>query len=337
MNSRAAIALLLLAPFAASCGKSPDLVVYCSLDQEFAEPMIRLYEQETGQHVRVEFDVEANKTVGLVRRLREEGSHPRCDVFWSSEPGHSVQLGVDGFLDPYDSPSAAGIPDHFRDPGHLWTGFAARARVFIVNTELCDPKQITSMWDLLDPKWSGRVTVAKPVTGTSLTHMAALYAALGESKAEEYVSRISDLGKVAAINIATSNSTVARLVGDGKMAFGWTDSDDCRVALERGAPVVAVYPDATTCGTLFLPNTIALIHGAPHAEAAKKFIDWVLRPETERELAFSRSGQIPVRADVERPADVAAAGQYKVLDVDYRQIGAELERHAEHLKQLFVD
>lgn len=337
MKQTPTLGLLILALLGSGCGRSADLVVYCSLDQEFAEPMIRLYEQETGQNVKVEFDIEANKTVGLVRRLREEGSHPRCDVFWSSEPGHSVQLGVDGFLQPYDSPSAAEIPANFRDPEHKWTGFAARARVFIVNTDVCDPRQITSMWDLLDPKWSGKVTMAKPVTGTTLTHMAALYATLGEAKAEEYVQKISTLGKTGAINIASGNSTVARLVGDGKMAFGWTDSDDYCVALERGAHVVAVYPDAQTCGTLLLPNTMALIRGAPHPAAAKQFIDWILRPETERQLAFSRSAQIPVRANVSRPASVIAPGQFKALAVDYKQIGVQLEKRSEHLKQLFVD
>jgi iron(III) transport system substrate-binding protein len=327
----------LLAQLAASCGHGPDLVVYCSLDQEFAEPMIRRYEQETGQHVNVEFDIEANKTVGLVQRIREEGSHPRCDVFWSAETGHSVQLGVDGFLEPYDSPSAADIPANFRDPEHRWTGFGARARVLIVNTDVCDPRQVTSMWDLVDPKWTGKVTMAKPVAGTTLTHMAALYAALGDEKAEEYVQKVSALGKTGAINIANGNNTVARLVSDGKMAFGWTDSDDYAIALERGAHVVAVYPDANGCGTLLMPNTIQLVRGAPHPAAAKKLIDWVLRPETEKELAFSRSAQIPVRANVPRPPNVIAPGQFKAMNVDYRKVGAELEKCSEHLKQLFID
>jgi iron(III) transport system substrate-binding protein len=323
--------------FASSCGQSDDLVVYCSLDQEFAEPLIRSYEHETGLNVHAEFDLEANKTVGLVQRLREEHARPRCDVFWSNEPGHTAQLGVDGFLDAYDSSNAADIPPQFRDRDHKWTGFGARARILIVNTDVCDPKQVTSMWDLIDPKWAGKVTMAKPTTGTTLTHMAALYAVIGEAKAEEYVRKISELGKAGAVNIANDNSTVAVLVGDGKMAFGWTDTDDCQVAIERGAHVVAVYPDARGIGTLFLPNTIALVHGAPHADAAKRFIDWVLRPETERLLAFSRSAQIPVRPAVARPATVAAPGQFKALEVDYRTIGAEIEKRSAHLRELFID
>jgi len=337
MKTIALLKLAFLVAIATGCDPSPDLVVYCSLDQEFAEPLIRRYEQESGRRVRAEFDIEANKTVGLVRRIREESSHPRCDVFWSSETGHSVQLGVDGLLAAYDSPNAAAIPEEFRDGERRWTGFGARARVLIVNTDVCDPKLVTSMWDLVDPKWKGKVSMAKPVAGTTLTHMAALYAALGEERAEAYVQEISALARTGAVNIANGNSTVARLVGDGKMAFGWTDSDDCAVALERGAHVVAVYPDADGCGTLLMPNTIQMINGAPHPAAARAFIDWILRPETEKELAFSRSAQIPVRPGVARPPSVIAPGQFKAMAVDYRKVGAELEQRSEHLKQLFIE
>jgi len=322
---------------AAACSKEPDLVVYCSLDQEFAEPLILRFARETGLDVHAEFDIEAAKTVGLVARLREEARNPRCDVFWNNEIAHTAQLGADGLLEAYDSPSAADIPAGFRDPGRRWTGFAARARVLIVNTDLAEPASITSMWDLLDPRWTGKGVMAKPLTGTTLTHMAALYSVLGEDKAGEYLTRVHELSKTGAVNLTNGNASVARLVADGQLAFGWTDSDDFAVALERGAHVAAVYPDAQGCGTLFLPNSIALLKGAPHAAAARRFIDWVLRPEIERELAFSRSAQIPVRDSVERPAGVAAPGQFKAMAVDYGRIGQEVERCAASFRKLFVD
>lgn len=330
---------LLVAIALASCGKEPDLVVYCSLDQEFAEPLIRRFEKESGLTVRAEFDVEANKTVGLVTRIREEKSRPRCDVFWNNEVAHSVALAKDGFLATYDSPSARTIPESFRDPERRWTGFAARARIFIVNTDRIDPKSITSMWDLVDARNAGKGAIARPLNGTTLTHAVTLYTVLGESKAEEYLGKIAELGKSGAVNLVNGNSTVARLVGEGSASFGWTDTDDFAVTLERGAHVVAVYPDggADGLGTLLVPNTIELVKGAPHETNAKRFIDWVLRPEIERELAFSRSAQIPVRAEVERPPSMAAPGAFKAMAVDFAKVGAEMESRADRLKKLFVD
>jgi hypothetical protein len=40
---------------------------------------------------------------------------------------------------------------------------------------------------------------------------------------------------------------------------------------------------------------------------------------------------------VSRPPNVISPGQFKVLAVDYRQIGAQLERRSEALKQMFVE
>lgn len=329
--------LPVLVLLAASCAPEPELVVYCALDQEFAEPLIRRYEAEQHVTVRAEFDIEANKTVGLVQRLREEGKRPRCDVFWNNEAAQSARLGQDGVLARYVSPSAVAIPAHMKDPEGMWTGFAARARIFIVNTDLADPKSIRSMWDLFDPKWAGKVAMARPLTGTTLTHMAALYVVLGEEKAEEYVKRAHELGQSGALQLANGNGTVARMVAEGKCAFGWTDTDDYAVQLEKGAHVVAVYPDAEGVGTLLIPNTIVVTKDAPHPEAARAFVDWVLRPETEKELAFARSAQIPVRAEVERPPSVVSAGGVKAMTVDFRAVGAQLEMRAEQFKKLFLD
>ena len=64
-------ALLLAAStvFSSGCAEEPDLVVYVAHDQIHSEPLIRRFEDETGLSVRAEFDVEANKTIGLVNRI----------------------------------------------------------------------------------------------------------------------------------------------------------------------------------------------------------------------------------------------------------------------------
>jgi len=333
---------LLLAPLLAAatlvtgCQEQPDLTVYCSLDQDFGEPLLRRFEQESGLRVRVEFDIEANKNVGLARRIREEAARPRCDVFWSNEFAQVVSMGEDGLLAAYDSPAAAGIPENFRDPQRRWTGFAARARVFIVNTKLADPAQIKSMWDLFDPRWKGKVAMARPLAGTTNTHMAALYEALGEQEGRRYVQTAQQLASRGELNLANGNAHVMRLVREGEAAFGWTDSDDFNVALESGAPVVAVYPDAEGLGTLLIPNTVCILGNAPHPENAKRFVDWVLRPEFEAELAASRSAQVPLRAAVPRPAHVKGAEQFKAMDVDLGRVGRSIQARSKELQELFL-
>lgn len=330
--------LPLLVLFAlASCSKAPDLVVYCSLDQEFSEGLIQRFAKETGLDVRAEFDIEANKNIGLATRIREEAaSRPRCDVFWSNECAQVVSMAEDGLLQPHDSPSAREIPAEFRDPEHRWTGFAARARVFIVNTKLADPAQIHSMWDLFDPRWKGQVAMARPLAGMTNTHMTALYLTLGEKEARRYVETAANLAQDGSLNLATGNAHVMRLVRDGQAAFGWTDSDDFNVALTAGYPVAAVYPDRGGVGTLLIPNTVCILKSAPHTDAARRFVDWVLRPEIEAELAKSRGAQIPVRASVPRPSNVVGAEGFTAMKVDWREVGRTVRQRTAELQELFL-
>ena len=65
----------------------------------------------------------------------------------------------------------------------MWYGFAARARVLIVNKNQRHPKSIR---DLTDPQWHDRCGVAKPLFGTTATHAACLFAAWGDADAKAF-------------------------------------------------------------------------------------------------------------------------------------------------------
>lgn len=315
------------------CAEEPDVVVYCALDQVFSEELLNEFERETGLVVRAEFDVEAHKTVGLVQRILEESNRPRCDVFWNNEIAHTVRLAEEGLLASYDSPSAADIPAAFRDPEHRWTGFAARARVFIVNTELADPAEIDSLDDLVDPKWAGKVCMARPLTGTTLTHVTAMYTMQGEEAARAFLDAV----RAADVNMVQSNGQVMRLVREGKMAWGLTDTDDFNVARTMGFPVEVVYPDQGGVGTMVIPNTICILRDAPRPEAARRLVDWVLSKEVEEKLARSDSAQIPVRPDVDRPEHVLSTADFDVMEVDFVAVGREIAVRSQELAELFLN
>jgi len=319
-----------------ACAKEPDIVVYCALDQIFSQEMIQRFEKETGLTVAAEYDTEASKTVGLVRRLIEESDRTRCDVFWNNEVAHTARLAQMGLLQPYDSPNAKDIPELFRDPERRWTGFAARARVFIVNTELADPKEIDSMWDLIDPKWAGKVGMAKPVTGTTLTHATALFDVLGRDKAIEYLSAISKASRSADVRMVASNGQLMRLVRSGELAWGWTDTDDYNVARLKGFPVEVVYPNQDELGTLVIPNSVAIMKDAPHPENAKVLVDWLLTEKMEQALAEADSAQIPVRASVPVPEHVRPLNEIKAMQVSYMSIGQQIEQRIELFTEMFL-
>ena len=224
----ASAAILLSFATLAGCSKSKAVVVYCALDREYAEPILKQFQADTGVEVKAQFDVEMTKTVGLVKAIEEEQNRPRCDVFWNNEILHTLRLQKLGLLAPYASPSASDIPAELKDKDGYWHGFAARARVLIVNTDkLPDPKSWpTSYRSLLDPQWKGKGAIAKPLAGTTQTHVIALYATLGGAAVDKFLADAIANDVI----VAPGNAMVARLVRTGEAWFGFTDTDDFHVA-----------------------------------------------------------------------------------------------------------
>jgi len=322
------VALLLLAPSTLAEGR---LVVYVSVDEEHSAAFLDDFRKETGIEVVAEYDTESNKTVGLVRRLIAEKGKPQADVYWNNEIATTIRLKHQGVLEPYVSESAEDIPAEFKDAEGHWTGFAARARVLIVNTNLVpEADRPTSMWDLADEKWRGRVCMARPETGTTATHAACLYV-----KDRDLADRYFDALVQNDVAWLTGNAHVMRDVREGRYAFGWTDTDDFNVARMLGAPVAQVYPDSgpEEIGTLYLPNTVMLIRGGPNPAEGKRLVDWLLRPEIERRLAEADSAQIPVRPGVPVPAHVKRPEQVGTrFLVDFETVGREYDRWTLHVR-----
>lgn len=316
------------------CTRQPRVVVYAALDQLFSEPILAQFEAETGIKVLAQFDTEAQKTVGLYRRLVAERAAPQCDVWWNNEIVHTILLQQQGLLEPYASPSAVDIPPAFQATDRTWTGFAARARVLIYNREVIpnasDVPQ--SIRDLADPRWRGRATLANPLFGTTSTHVAALFALLGPSAAAQL---LDDMKKNDVV-ISAGNATVRDRVAAGELALGLTDTDDAHGALLDGKPVGIVFPDADGMGTLLIPNTLALIRHCPHPEQGRRLIDYLLRPEIEAALARGRSAQIPVRRNVPGPPDLPGLEAMRVMAVDYSAVADQMEPSRRYVEERFL-
>jgi iron(III) transport system substrate-binding protein len=311
--------------------RTDEVTVYVSTDRVFSEPILKAYEQKSGVKVNAIYDTEETKSTGLANKLLAEKGRPRADVFWSNEPVRTLVLKSRGVLAPYRSPTAEGITATFKDPEGYWTGFSARIRVIIYNTKLVKAEEAPkSIYDLTDPRWKGQIAIADPRFGSTSFHVAALYAELGDEKADEFFRKLKANG----VKVVPGNSVVRDLVARGEVKMGLTDTDDVNVALEDKQPVAMVLPDRDGMGAPLMPNMVSLIAGAPHAEAGKKLIDHLLSPEVERELAKSEAVQIPLRAGVEGPKNIPPLSSFKPMTLDYGKSAARLEEVVKRLQPI---
>jgi iron(III) transport system substrate-binding protein len=332
---RAVMVLVALA-MSAGCDAAPrpEVVVYAALDAEFSRPILTDFTAQTGIETRAKFDVESTKTVGLTQLLIQEGDRPRCDVFWNNEILNTLRLEERGLLEAYRPERADEFPGWCRSPEGTWHGFAARARVLVVNTDLVpEADRPTSILDLADERWRGRTGIAKPLFGTTATHAACLFAVWGEDEAEDFFRRL----KQNEVQVMSGNKQVAEAVGAGRLTFGLTDTDDAMIEIESGRPVAIVYPDQAEdgLGTLFIPNTLAIMKGCPHPAEARRLLDYLLGPEVESRLAAGSSAQIPLHPEAQA-ARVKTPTEVRAMQVDFSEAVQHWDRAAAFLREEFT-
>lgn len=159
------------------------------------------------------------------------------------------------------------------------------------NTQLVDPGEITSFYDLLNPKWRGRIVsndIRRPGSGATQVRFIWHHPELGRRYLERLFSEMD-------IQIGSDQRQMIDWVGEGRYPIGlWLSSTQLRIAQEAGLPVKDLTGNAFKEGAGITQGggTINLAESAPHPNAARLFINWFL----------SREGQLLWQRDVENPS-----------------------------------
>ena len=300
-------------------GRASEVVIYSSIDEPYLRPIMQEYEKKTGVSVRVVTDAEATKTAGLVEKILAEKANPKADVYWGNEIFHTINLAKQGVLQAYQSPAAGDVPARWRDGQWKWVAVGLRARMIAVSSRPENASlvsRIKAIGDLTDPGLKGKIGVCHPGFGTASGQFAALYLVMGEQK---YVQLMRGL-KANQIKLLGGNSVVVDQVASGTLVAGPTDNDDVANGKADGQKIDGVAPDQDAMGTLLIPTTVGLVTGAPHAEEGRKLIDFLLRPEVEKQLVEGRYLAYSVRT---------AAKEVKAMEVDYADVAANMRKAVE--------
>lgn len=189
----------------------------------------------------------------------------------------------------------------FLDPGRTIMVMSPYTRgILLVNSKLLSETGFTSYKDLLKPKWKGKIVIDDPLKpGPGQATFAFFY-------------RHPDLGPNFIRQLVKQDMLVLKnygqevdLVGTGKRPIGIGLSESIAEARQRqGIPITIVDPRKIKEGSDISPavGTVGLFNRAPHPNAAKVYINWLLSKEGQ--TAFVRAtGYISARLDT--PTDHA--------------------------------
>lgn len=284
-------------------GGDPVLTIYASVDRDVGEPVLSAYEAATGCRVSAVWDSEAAKTVGLAKSLEIESAAPRADLWWSGESLYSAILADKGLLAPIgDFARRAGV---VADPSSRFLPIARRLRVIGFRpTAIKDEHRPKSYADLADPRWAGRVAIAKASVGSTATQM---YHWASDVNGRAFLEKIAAARPL----IVAGNSRAVLAVRNGQADLCLTDTDDVIVARQNDPSIAMAIPVEGRPGgaALAIESSIAFVAGSERREAAEAFVAWLFKKEAQEIIARSGGGAWPIR----RP-DLAPPGESPLGD-----------------------
>ena len=313
LSSLCAVAVM-AASLSTSVLAQQKLFVYTSMKESmigkikagFAEkhPDIKLDYQSAG----------AGKLMAKIAAERESGKI-LADVLWTSEVPDFYQMKAQGLLLNYTPTEFKSLLNPLPDYDGSFTAVRLGTLGIAYNTRFV--KEAPKTWDdLKKPAFKRAFGIANPaLSGTAYMSVAVLSKAFGWQYFEALRANGAKMGKGSGqvVDDTASGDLVASLGVD------YITLDK----IDKGATLALAYPPEM----LVIPSPIAILKNSPNADAAKKFVDFVLSKEGQTIVA--NEGTLPVRTDVQVPAQYklpsAEEAMKRAMKIDYQQIMAEKE------------
>ena len=273
--------------------KEGQVVWYTSLVQnQVARPMAAAFEKK---YPGISVQVVAGTVGDLELKIRAEmaAKSLRADVHHGG--GATASLIKAGFVEPYRPESAAAYPAAYKDPNGFWTAQVLNFHGPAINTDLVKPQDEPKTYqDLLDPKWKGKIAWTTQMSqGGPPGFIGTILLSMGQEAGMDYLRKLVPQ----IVNVPANQRVVLDQVISGEYPIALaTFIHHSEISIKQGAPVkwLRFNPLTATMDPIFL------LKDAPHPNAAKLFINFVL--SSEGQAVFREAGYIP--ADPALPAQV---------------------------------
>ena len=294
------------------------VVIYTSLENEEVVDYIELAKKELP-----DLDIQAIRlsTGELGARMLAEKDNPQADCIWGWAVTNMSEFVPRGMLVKYKPKGWDIIPAHFKDPNGYWTAIDLYVAALVPNTKVLEEKNLPMPkgWnDLLNPVYKDMLIMPNPASsGTGFLQVASLLVMLdpdyknkpvAENKAWDFLKKLDkNMGQY-----IKSGSKPAKLTAAGEYAIGCSFAFVYSSLKKKGFPVALVLPEE---GAGYELEANALLKGAKHEKAAKKFLDWAISKSAMNQYAKFKLGV--TYPGIQGPKDLPALKTIKLAPMDF--------------------
>ena len=322
---RTPLVALLLAVLAAgslaACSDDGDderVTIYSGRTEDLILPILQQFSDETG----IAVDVRYGDSADLALLISEEGDNSPADVFLSQSPGAVGYLDQQGRLADLPDDILSLVDERVRaDDGH-WIGFSGRKRVMVYNTEaLSENEMPSSVLDLTDPEWKGRLGVA-PSNGSFQDFVTAMRLERGDDATLEWLEGLVEND----VTTYANNNAIVAAVGRGEIDAGLVNHYyNYRFLAEDPNHDGANHEFATNdIGSLLIVTAASMVNGTDRSEQALELIRFLLAEDAQTYFS-EETFEYPLAAGVQ-PAEVLPPIEFaNVESIDFDELGGDLE------------
>ena len=311
---------------------SGELVVYSSRNENFVQPLLDKFEEESGIKVKL-----LSGKDEIINKVKEEGNNVHSDILISNDVGALEHLRQNDFLQSYDAEGIDSIDEKYRAEDNSWYGLSARTRVLMFNKDkISEDEMPKTMAELADDKWKDKFAITRGGNGSMVAHVSALRNEWGDEKTLDWLKTIKNNAAI----ITDGHGDLRRAVGAGEVEMALVNNYYYHQQLNEPTDnnVGVVYPDQREddMGAFVNAAGVGFINGAPNEENAKAFLDWIMIPENQREFSYA-SMEVPINPDIDPVEEAAKITDYKISDMPLRNLGDVWEDTRELIEKSGLD
>ncbi|GAB3212075.1 putative spermidine/putrescine transport system substrate-binding protein [Marinactinospora thermotolerans DSM 45154] len=248
--------------------------------EQFMEVVAEPFEERTG--IEVVLDTGNNAT--RLTKLRINKERPDTDVVLISDYYAAIgkEMGLFERIDPETVPNMAEIQPWAVDPEGYGPAYTFQLLGLMYRTDLVE-EEPTSWGALWDPEHPGGF--ALPDISVSAGPLMVLATGetygSGPTDADTGFERLAAIGPDA-LQFYSSSTEVSSLLERGEIAMAPSLDNFAMNAVEAGQPIGFALPEE---GRLMTANTAQIVNGAPNRAGAEAFVDFLLDPQVQSEVA----------------------------------------------------
>ena len=291
----------------------PDgkFTLYSGRDEALVQPLIDLFEEQTGIQVEVRY----GNTAELGALLLEEGEATPAQVFLSQDAGALGALSQAGLFDTLPSAITDAVPAEFTSTDGSWVGVTGRARVVVFDSDVLNPNDLPDrIGAYVEPDWAGRVGVA-PSNASFQSFVTALRVLDGEDAAAEWVEALSANSP----QIFEGNSAILAAVDAGVVQTGLINHYYWYArAAEVGAENMRAqlkFLQAGDAGAIVNVTGAGVLSGASTDDDALEFVRFLVSREAQTYFV-EQTFEYPLVPGIDAPMGLPSLESLVITELD---------------------